>query len=151
MSSIFKTYQTDESLEKDGVYVDFDDLRVLIRRAGGSNTQFKKVFQALLKPYKYQVQNETLSEDQSTLLLAKAYAKQVIKEMSVRKEVKGKEVWEIGVPTESGKVIEFNEENVVNLLVSLPDFFDDIQNISKNLSLYRQDEEDEDLKNSKSS
>ena len=150
MSSIFETYTTDESLEKDGVWIDFDDLRILICRAGGANTQFKKTFQALAKPHRYQIQNNTMSEDQQDLLLAKAYSKSIIKEVHVKKVTKGKEEWVLGIPTPGGKIIEFNEENLINLLTSLPDFFSDVQDISKNISNFRQDGEEEDLKNLKS-
>ena len=152
MSSIFKTYTLDAGLEKDGVEIDFDDLKVVLARAGGANTKFKHVFQQVSKPYRHQINNETLEDDVATRILAITYAKTVIKGIAVLKTRGEKEednVWVEGVPTEDGKILPYNEVNVIALLVNLPEFFKDLQEISANVGNYRKDLDGEDLKNSK--
>lgn len=74
---------TDKTMEKDGVRVEVDfalsdESRLtgwlLVRRAGGNNLQFATVATALRKPFKYQLDNDTLPADKLDQLNRNLYA-----------------------------------------------------------------------------
>jgi len=145
MSSVYSMFRMDEVLEKEGVIINYGDFRVTIARAGGSNANFKKTFVALSKPYRFQIDNGTLSEAVSSEIMAKTYAESIIKNM----EVATPEGFVAGVPSETeGNILPYTKENVVNLLLALPDLFRDLQMMATTASNYKKAEEEEDEKNS---
>ena len=132
-------------MEKDGIIIDYGDFRVKIARAGGNNKRFSKVFQSLMKPHRRQIDTDTLHEDVATKVMAEAYAKTVILDMDYKNEAGD---YETGILIEEDKPsIEFNVENTTKLLIDYPEFFRDIQSQATQVSLFRDAELDEDVKN----
>ena len=139
MKSFYDAFTTDKNLESGaGVDLDYGDCGVItIHRAGGSNKKFGTVFAAKLRPYERQMNMGTLDDGVAERLLAEAYAEAVI-------------VGWRGVKGESGKNLSFNKDNVVKLLLDLPELFRDIQEQAQKTSNFRKAEVEDEAKNSES-
>ena len=128
--SLYNTFETDKSLERDGIVLDYgfnsknQPVQIRIARAGGANTKFAKVLEQKMKPYKRAIANDTMDNKVAEKLLVEAYADAVILG------------WE-GVEDREGSPLEYNRDNVVKVLTDLPDLFIDIQQQSQKSALYR--------------
>lgn len=128
--SLYNTFETDKSLERDGIVLDYgfnsknQPIQIRIARAGGANTKFAKVLEQKMKPYKRAIANDTMDNKVAEKLLIEAYADAVILG------------WE-GVEDREGSPLEYNRDNVVKVLTDLPDLFIDIQQQSQKSALYR--------------
>jgi hypothetical protein len=134
--SFYETFGTDKDLES-GKGVDLDygkDGIITIHRAGGSNRKYAQVASAKLKPYSRQIYNKTVDQDVIERVMAEIYAEAVIIGW---KDVVGKD----------GKMLKFTTENVVNLLLNVPELFSDIQKASDDVAIFRKQEMEEDAKN----
>lgn len=128
--SLYNTFETDKSLERDGIVLDYgfnsknQPIQIRIARAGGANTKFAKVLEQKMKPYKRAIANDTMDNKVAEKLLVEAYADAVVLG------------WE-GVEDREGSPLEYNRDNVVKVLTDLPDLFIDIQQQSQKSALYR--------------
>ena len=130
---IKKTYGTDKEKEKNGVWEDLGDgARVLVARIG--NTNYRKVFEQLTKPYTKAIRRGTLSEEKATDLIIKALSKAILLNWEGLKE--------------DGKTIKYSEPEAIRLMTEYPDFRDQVQEIANDLETYRVTENEETEKNS---
>jgi len=136
--SLYDVYKTDAAKERDqGIEMDLPGgAKMWLRRAGGANTKFDKVMDAVMKPYRRQIQQGTLEEGKAEELEATVYARAVIID------------WE-GVTDESGNVLDCTEENIVKVFTDLSDLFIDVKQQASNMSNFRAEQQAEDAKNSK--
>ena len=148
MTNPYKMFQTNRDAEKEGILVNYGDFRFKVARAGGGNSRFRKLLQAKLKPYRHQLDNETMDEQVSEQLMREAFAETVVVgwESKVTDEATGLSRWEPWLDTPDGR-LEFSVENCVKVLTDLPDLFRDLQQVANKVALYRKTEEDEDAKN----
>lgn len=143
MSSPYQQFVTDPDLEKDGVVLDYGDYAVKIARAGGANAKFGKVIAAKQKPYERQIKNETLDNDVATKLLAQSYAEAIILDWATRLPSEGdatEGAWQWGVFPGPAGPLTFTRDNVVKVLIDLPDFFADIREQSTKMALFRKEQ-----------
>jgi hypothetical protein len=126
--SLYQRFDTDRALESStGITIDFGDgVQFGIHRAGGSNRRFKEVMTAKLKPYRHQIDTNTLSDETATRLLAEAYADAVITSWS-------------GVNDRDGEPLSFTRENVTKVLLDLPELFRAIQDTAGNAANFRRE------------
>lgn len=134
MKSIYDIFGADQSLEKSGIELDYGSFSLTVARAGGANAQFKRVLEQLAKPYKHAIQRGILDEETQKRILATAYARAVVLN------------WR-GVVDRNGEPMECNEENIVKLLLDLPDLFDSLQEEASKLANFQKEEEEDDAKN----
>lgn len=137
--SMYKTFQTDKSLENDGIKLQYgESFRVTVARAGGTNKRFAKILDDVTRPYRRAIQTETMDNDRGVELLHEAYAKGVVLNWEVNRAPDGAEpVWEQGIEAPDGSLMPFTVENVVKTFKALPDLFKAIQEDSGRLSLFR--------------
>ena len=135
---LYDVYKTDVKKEtKTGIKMEWgDDLKIWLRRAGGNNSQFNKAMDAVMKPYRRQLQNETLEEGKAQELEATVYARAVVVD------------WE-GVTDEKGKTLDCTEENIVKVFCDLPDLFLDVKQQAQSMANFRAEQQEADAKNSK--
>jgi hypothetical protein len=137
MTSLYSQFKADENREKTGVvleygFLDKEDgtpdptkpISIRIARAGGSNTAYTKRMEHKLKPYRRQIQTETMDTPLAEKLVREVYAETVVLG------------WE-NVTDPDGKPIPFTVENCVNLFIALPDLFKDVQEQSQRSALFR--------------
>lgn len=124
--SFYDVYTTDTEAETgEGITLDYGDMgKITIHRAGGSNRKFINYVTAKMKPYNRQVQAGTMDPKLGVQLSADIYAKTVIIG------------WE-GVRGRDGEVLPFTYDNVVKLLIDLPELFNDIQAAAQDAANFR--------------
>lgn len=157
-NNLYDLFKMDADLEREGITINYGSIKFQLARAGGSNTTFKKLFQAKAKKYRHQIDNKTMSDDAAELLMAQAYAEAIILGWWSRKEDEngkalldkdGEEQWvdTIEVPTANGnsmKKVKYSVDECVKLLLDLPDLFADIQQMAGEAGNYRKELEEED-------
>lgn len=131
---VYDSYRTETELEQGGVVLDFGDYSVKIARAGGANLRFARVFEALTKPFRRAIQNETLSEDKAKDIAYQSYAEAIVLGWT---NMKGRD----------GKEIPFSKENVIALFRDLPEFFLTIQQEAQRISNFRREAQKDEAKN----
>lgn len=128
--SLYKQFKADPNLEKDGIVLQYADnskgepIEFRIARAGGGNAAFTKRLEVLTKPYRRQIQTETIERAQVDKLIRQAYAETVVLG------------WK-NVEDEAGNPLPFTVENCVKLFTDLPDLFADIQEQAQKAVLFR--------------
>ena len=119
-------FKTDRTRETQGVWVDIGDgARLLIARL--NNERYKQVFLNVSKPYKTQVRMGTLEESLAEDILCKCYSKAVLLG------------WD-GLQDDEGKDVQYSEEKAYELLRTLPDFRQLVEDFATARELYRQEE-----------
>lgn len=136
--SLYDIYKTNREKERNkGIEMELPDgARIWLRRAGGSNTMFDKVQDAVTKPYRRQIQQSILEEGKARELDATVYARAVVID------------WQ-GVTDENGQLLECTEENIVKLFTELPDLFVDVKQHASDMANFRDAQRAEDAGNSK--
>ena len=134
MTNPYEQFATDKKLENEGVRIDYPGYSIIISRAGGSNSRFSKVMTEIARPYRRQIEQQTIDSELSNKLLATAYARSVILG------------WE-NLCDENEKIIQFSEDNCIKLLIDLPDLFLDIQKVAGDYTVFKVIEEEIEEKN----
>jgi len=148
--SLYSQFQTDKHIEKDGVVLEYGktaDGRVIsirIARAGGANTRYTKLLEAATKPYRRQLQNDTMDSDVAESITQKVFAQSVVLGWE---NVEFPILDENGEPTGKFEDVKFTVDNCVKLFKDLPDLWMDIQNQATRAALFRQDILEADSKN----
>lgn len=138
--SLYTQFETDREIEKTGIVLDYgfnskkQPIQIRIARAGGANERYSKLLELRTKPYRRQIQNETLDN---------AVAEKITKEVYAQTVVLG---W-TGVEDRDGNEMPFTQENCVKLFTDLPDLWSDVQSQSTRASLFRAEILEADAKN----
>lgn len=133
-TSLHDMFQTDSNKETKGVKLEYGTVSVWIARAGGKNKAFAKALEKETKPFRRQIMNNTMPDKTSNAILRRVYAKHIVLN------------WE-GVVDQDGNPIPCTEENIIKVFEELPDFFIDIQEQSRNIALFQDEEIEEAAKN----
>ena len=138
--SLYSQFKTDKTIEKDGIVLEYGMnskkkiIGIRIARAGGANVQYSKLLEAKIKPYRRQIQNETLDNDIADKITKEVYAQTVVLG------------WE-NVEDENGEELEFSVANCIKLFTDLPELWFDIQQQATRASLFRAEILENDSKN----
>ena len=135
MPSPYALFKTDPKAETEGLTLDYGDFRIRIARAGGANRAFARALEARLKPYRRQLQTETLDENVAERILHEVYADHVILG------------WD-GIAGPDGKAMAYSRANALKLFEDLPELFRDIQDQAGRVALFRARELEDDKGNS---
>lgn len=142
----FEMFETNDDLEKDGVWQNFGSFKVLLARSGGRNTSwYKEVSKAAKKAGKATF--DAIDTDEKVDIIRTIFCKSVIKDHQVKNE-DGE--WEQGVYIkENGKpvVVPFNTENMKKCLEQLPEYFNKLQEWADNYKTFQEKIEEDQVKN----
>lgn len=130
--AMFKTNPTAEV--EQGITLDYGAFSIRIARAGGANRKFGQVLAQKLKPYRRQLENDTMDDAVASRLMAEAYAEAVVLG------------WD-NVTDAQGNPMAFSRDACVQLLTDLPELFADIQEQSRRAANFRREERDDAAKN----
>lgn len=134
MSSIYEMFATDLKIETDGfIHHVTDKISFRLARAGGANAKFSKVMEAKTRPYRRQIQEDTMDITLANKLLIEAFAETVVLG------------WE-GI-TKKGEDVPFSAEAAVKLFTDLPDLFNELREAAAKQSNFRAAEVEEDVGN----
>lgn len=138
--SLYKQFKTDNTLERNGIVLEYGNnadgnpISIRIARAGGANSQYTRLMEARVKPYRRQIQNETIEKTMVEKMLREVYAETIVLG------------WE-NVTDETGEELPFTVQNCIKLFEDLPDLFQDIQDQSQRAALFREEVLETDSKN----
>ena len=123
-----ENYVTDEDREAiTGVWVPVQEKKFLILRAGGYNKKYRRVLQALGKPYTHQIQRNNLPDEVARELSRKAYVQSCILD------------WK-GVEDEDGNPVPFSQKACEELFEQLPEVATDVMALCDAIETFQQAE-----------
>jgi hypothetical protein len=158
---MFDQFGTDQNLEKDGVWLDFEEFRIKLAHEGGGNTAFQREIEREAKPVRRMIQTGTLPTKKSEEIYMRVYARVIVKDWNIllierdldKKPIldengdiqpildeNGERQWHRGIHAEDGTWIEFNEQNVYETLRKLPALFEMCKEVSSNFANFRERE-----------
>jgi hypothetical protein len=123
----------DPDLEKDGIRVEIElELKdgttlngwVQVRRAGGNNLMFAQCATALRKPYKYQLDNDTLPQAKVEALNRNLYADACVADFG-------------GFPGEDGAPVAYSKEGARALLTEYSEVYEVVREQANKAANYR--------------
>lgn len=138
--SLYTQYKTNKNLETDGVLLEYGvnskglPIRIRIARAGGANQAFSRCYEQKTKPYRRQIQTETLDSKIAERISLEVYAETVVLG------------WE-NVEDEEENELPFNKENCIKLFTDLPELFMDVMKASQSIAIFRAETRGADAKN----
>lgn len=158
----YAMYEVNEDLETAGVWLVDPFSRMRVARAGGKNTKFQTLYEALTKPFRRAIETKTLPKEQDLALSRELYARACVVNWSVAETevVKGKTVV---VRDENGdivwldghmhdpvtfEVIPLTWQKVVETFEVKPELYTYIVQRTNDVTTYRDEDGDEvDAKN----
>lgn len=138
--SLYKAFETNEELENKGVEItvaengDGTPIKFFVARAGKSNKKYQKALEVTFKPYRRQMQLNTMAEETATALMIEVFATTVLKG------------WE-NVRDKEDKPLTYSKENAVKLLTDLPELYDTLTAFANDVANFRDETLAEDAKN----
>lgn len=120
----YASFAFNEDTEKTGFWVDEAFFSVKVARAGGRNTQYSKVNEAVMKPFQRLIAAKKLPDSKLIELQAEVYAKTIVKG------------WRIPAAFDSNGVPVMNEKNEVvwkEGFMHDPETFDEVEASVENI------------------
>lgn len=126
---LYAQFQTNPDVERTGIELEYRTgpktaAVIRIARAGGGNTKYNRALDAKTKPYRRQIQTDTIEPAQLDAIMREVYADSVVLGWT-------------GVTGPDGKELPFTRDNCVKLFTDLPDLFADVQTQAQKVSLFR--------------
>jgi hypothetical protein len=146
VTGLYAQFKTDPELERTGIELEYfidsnKSVIIKIARAGGGNSKYQRVLDVRTKPYRRQIQTDTIQPETLESVMREVYADSVVLGwFTATKDEKGNETRVATVDDSNGNPMEFSRDNVVKLFRELPDLFADVQTSANKVSLFRMDE-----------
>lgn len=144
MGSMYKSFETDPTMEKQGIWLDYSSFRLRIARAGGSNKKFQKLMETRTRPHRIAIKAETFENEQALEILKGIYADAIVLDWEVKvqpEQVEGQPpvtpVWQRGIEAKDGSLLPVNKETIIATFTNLPDLFTDVQEQAATAALFR--------------
>lgn len=134
MSGAYDLFETNENLESDGVWINYGSFAIKIAAAGFGNTEFSKVKEELLKPFRHQIQSGGMSTEDMKGVERELYATAVLLDWQ---EFAGKD----------GEYMECTIGNKIKVFLELPRFYADIVRMANDMTKFRDEDEAKDAGN----
>lgn len=137
---LYQAFKTDNQKEVNGVPIEFSANEdgtlptIFISRMGESNKAYMRAIEHVQKPYRRQIQLQTMDKDLNNRLFREVFAQHIVKG------------WQ-NVQDETGAVLEFSQANVIRVLTELPDLYDELFKQAGSLELFKADTAETDAKN----
>ncbi len=122
--SAYDQFESDRSLEQDGVWVQIGTMEFQVARAGGDNDAFIKEASKKFKPFQAAISADTMPKQLATELVLEVFISTVLKGW---RNVFGRDKVEL----------EFTAENAKKLLTDLPNLFVQLQNEAQRVTNFR--------------
>lgn len=132
MSKMYKMLKVNSEKEKNGIWIavdcgDENPWKFKITYQGKRNKKYNLAMRELVKPVQHAAKNNMLSPSEEMRITISAFIKGILLDWS-------------GVVDESGKTLPFNFENALRVLTVLPAIYDQLEEDSNDLALFRDDE-----------
>lgn len=148
---LYDKMKTSPKLETEGIWLEIDDTRIRLARAGGKNTKFIAAAEKLAREHKRSL--DLMGEEQGRKLFSKIYAEIIVLDWLARRpdgdldedglqfpENAPEETsrWTRGISGPGGEVLEKNVENILKTFEDLPDLLRLVKETAEDASLFRQ-------------
>lgn len=156
MSNLYTMFKTEEKHETQGVWLEYgrtdptpehpegEPIRIKIARAGGKNMSFNKALEKATRPYRKAIQTGTIALDTIENLYREVFVDHVVLDWTnVSAPIKDASGAVTGF-----ELLPYKRDNVLRVLIDLPDLYNDLKEQANSLSLFREDEREADLGNS---
>jgi hypothetical protein len=150
MANPYAIFKTNEGMEQSGIFLDYGDFRVKIARAGGANKRFGKLLTARLKPFKRQIEMDSMDENVATGVMVETYVDSVILDIEIKDKdasTDSNPVYVQGILDPESNILPFNRENAIKFFTDLPELFKDVQAQAGQVALFRAEEQEAEIKN----
>lgn len=133
MVSPYKLFKTDPDREVQGVVINYgDEAWFKVARAGGANKRYLTVMADRLKPFRRQIQTETMDEKVADSIVMEVFAETVL--LGWGSKVGDEDVDYIEGP--DGERLEFSKENAIRVLTDLPELYRELRAESERLATF---------------
>lgn len=152
---LYSKMKTSSRLENEGIWLQIDETRIKLGRAGGKNSKFAVASEKLSREHKRAI--NLMSESQARPLFAKLYAENVVLDWLTKRpdgdldeqgepqelteETKDNR-WSRCISSENEKgeevFIEYNTQNVLRTFSDIPDLLNTVKETAEDPSLFRQ-------------
>jgi hypothetical protein len=138
--SLYQTFGTSKDAEQDGVRIvygvegDKTAPAFTICRMNQRNRAYQARMQAAIKPYKRQIDNNTIKPEVMENIVMRVFVSTVLKS------------WE-NVTDKDGNALEFTAENALKLFEDLPDLYSDLMDAASSAETFRVEELETTAKN----
>lgn len=148
---LYDKMKTSPRLETEGIWLEIDDTRIRLARAGGKNTKFVAAAEKIAREHKRSL--DLMGEEQGRKLFAKLYAEIIVLDW-LKQSDEGEldeegaafpenaepndKRWVRGISGPDGELLEFSVENVLKTFDDLPDLLRLIKETAEDAALFRQ-------------
>ncbi len=155
---LYQKMQTSPRLESEGIWLQIDDTRIRLARAGGKNTKFIAAAEKIMRDHKRAL--DLMGEAQSRKLFSDVFAKIIVLDWLTKADdgdldEDGEKIvddapksdrWKRGISGPNGELVEFvlpktptTIENILKTFDDIPDLLRIIKETAEDASLFRQD------------
>jgi hypothetical protein len=146
MASPYKLFKANVDLETQGVIINYgDEAWFKIARSGGTNKRYLKEMGDKLKPFRRQIQTETMDEKVADQIVLEVFVDTVLLGWG-SKDADGKDRPGI-IDDEDGNPLQFTRENAIRVLKDLPELFRELRGESERLANFVLQTKEADAKN----
>lgn len=136
--SMYAAFATDPKKEADGIFVEFGEFRVLIRRAGGANKLYQKTMETLVAPHRRILQLGQLQEGTMKAILAEGYATAIVVDWQYQMDDGlGAKEWKSGIELPDRTMGEVTVENVKAVLLAYPVIMDALKETAEAIAGFK--------------
>lgn len=132
---LYDRYEIDKNLENSGIWIDYGgDGRFLVARIGSGTSAYDKRLKYKMKPYRRQLDNDTLDENLLLKITTETFAETALMD------------WD-GIRDREGNILPFSKENAKVLFADLPNLALDLMGQARDFQNYLLAQREDDAKN----
>lgn len=143
--SLLKQFGTDSAKENNGVEFELGEnehngqpMKVLLARRSMSNKRYKKAVDRFTKPYRRQIETDTLPAEKNNEIQVQIFAEACLLSWQ---NIPLSDI--TGNQEDKAKIAEYNTDNVVKMLLKIPELFSMLSLQATTMDLYKLDIEDD--------
>jgi hypothetical protein len=130
-NSPYALFETDTTVEQNGLQLDYGPFYFTVARAGGANNRFRDVLRQRMAPHKRAMATDTMSDDLQDKIGMEVFCETVILGWGSEEFGEGK------IPGRDGKAVDFSVEAVKKIFKDLPDLARDVFTQAQSVALFR--------------
>lgn len=155
---LYEKMRTSPRLESEGIWLQIDDTRIKLARAGGKNTKFIAAAEKIAREHKRAL--DLMGEEQGRKIFSKLFAEIIVLDWLTKMEdgdldedgnvaaesTPKSERWKRGISGPGGQLVEFvlpktaqTVENIIRTFDDIPDLLKIVKETAEDASLYRQE------------
>jgi len=147
---LYDKMKTSPRLESEGIWLQIEDTRIRLARAGGKNTKFITAAEKIAREHKRSL--DLMGEEQGRKLFAKLYAEIIVLDWLTKskdgdldedgnkapEDLPEDKRWKRGISGPNDELREFNVENILRTFDDLPDLLRIVKETAEDAALFRQ-------------